>query len=45
MLCAFKRSGALFSGKAGDLMQQVALCSDWGALEGNLIHRPTPRNI
>ena len=29
-----KSNGALFSGRAGDLMQQVVLCSDWCASPG-----------
>jgi hypothetical protein len=35
---------ALFSGIAGDFMQQVVLYSDWCALGGNLFHRSTLRD-
>ena len=39
-----RSSGALFSGRAGDSMQQVKLCSGWCALGVKiLIHRLTLR--
>ena len=37
-----KRNGALFSGIAGDLMQQVMLCSDWYTLEWTVLSTSLP---